>query len=46
MTGHLDDRDEEETFRRSLAHLLEGLPATDRVRKPVSGGGASGGAGR
>ncbi|MEQ4303767.1 TetR/AcrR family transcriptional regulator [Plantactinospora sp. B6F1] len=28
-TGHLDDRDEDDTFRRGLAYLLDGLP-TDR----------------
>ncbi|MDG4790515.1 TetR/AcrR family transcriptional regulator C-terminal domain-containing protein [Micromonospora sp. WMMD1102] len=26
-TGHLDDRDEDDTFRRGLAYLLDGLPA-------------------
>ncbi|MEE6305346.1 TetR/AcrR family transcriptional regulator [Plantactinospora veratri] len=53
-TGHLDDRDEDDTFRRGLAYLLDGLP-TDRGRRSaagdrrsgtVSGGGASGATGR
>ncbi|MFY1688488.1 TetR/AcrR family transcriptional regulator [Plantactinospora sp. WMMB782] len=26
-TGHLDDRDEDQTFRRGLTYLLDGLPA-------------------
>ncbi|MEO3923856.1 TetR/AcrR family transcriptional regulator C-terminal domain-containing protein [Micromonosporaceae bacterium B7E4] len=54
-TGHLDDRDEDDTFRRGLAYLLDGLPADARPgdgrpgavgRRPgaVSGGGASGAA--
>ncbi|MGI5147000.1 TetR/AcrR family transcriptional regulator [Plantactinospora sp. CA-294935] len=51
-TGHLDDRDEDDTFRRGLAYLLDGLPADRRPgavgRRPgaVSGGGASGATGR
>ncbi|MDW5327710.1 TetR/AcrR family transcriptional regulator [Plantactinospora sp. KLBMP9567] len=44
-TGHLDDRDEDGTFRRGLAYLLDGLPA-DRRPGAVSGGGASGATGR
>ncbi|MEN3610948.1 TetR/AcrR family transcriptional regulator [Plantactinospora sp. ZYX-F-223] len=44
-TGHLDDRDEDDTFRRGLAYLLDGLPA-EGPRRAVSGGGASGATGR